>query len=203
MHFIKYSPIADVPLAASQGSAIGCFISIISLIFLVTWPAELSAQGASSSDAGTAMERSSTTTLSPMPLKQPAATDSSAKPKLPGGISPFLTIGGSLAIVLGLFLGIMWLLRQASPRGFGVLPAEVFESLGRAPLPNHQQVQLLRCGNRLILISIGITGVEPLAEITDPSEVERLTMLCHQPRKGGSSTTSFRQVLRQAEGRSP
>ena len=90
----------------------------------------------------------------------------------------------------------VWLLRRASPPGAGLLPAEAFEVLGRAPLANRQQAHLLRCGNKLLLVSASAAGTEPLAEITDPAEVDRLTSLCRQSRSN-VATTALSQMFRQ------
>ena len=46
------------------------------------------------------------------------------------------------------------------PTRMGTLPAEVFEVLGRAPLANRQQAMMLRCGNKLLLVSAGVAGTE-------------------------------------------
>lgn len=120
--------------------------------------------------------------------------------KQPGGIQSALTVGGSLAVVLGIFFAIVWVLRRASPNGFGTLPGAAFEVLGRAALANRQQVHLLRCGNKILLVSVTATGAQTLTEITDPSEVERLAALCRQNR-GKATVTSLRDVFRRA-GRS-
>ena len=123
--------------------------------------------------------------------------------KLPGGLSSFTTVGGSLAVVLGIFLLIVWVLRRASPGGAGILPAEAFEMLGRAPLANHQQVHLLRCGNKLLLVAVAAAGAAPrktLTEITDPAEVDRLAGLCRRARARQRPTATFRQVFRPSGG---
>jgi len=68
--------------------------------------------------------------------------------------------------------------------------------LGRAPLANRQQAHLLRCGNKLLLVSAGTAGTEPLTEITDPAEVERLTELCRRARPN-IATTALSRILGQ------
>jgi flagellar protein FliO/FliZ len=140
--------------------------------------------------------------VAPMALKPHASVDHSETSKLPGGLSSVVTVGGSLAVVLGIFLLIVWLLRRASPRGAGILPAEAFEMLGRAPLANHQQVHLLRCGNKLLLVAVTGAGAgaaaKTLTEITDLAEVDRLAGLCRRAR-AGSPTATFRQVFHQVE----
>jgi flagellar biogenesis protein FliO len=111
-------------------------------------------------------------------------------------LSAMISVAGSLAIVLGLFLVVAWAMRKTAPRGSLALPPEVFEILGRAPLGARQQVQLLRCGKKLLLVSITPDGAETLTEVTDPLEVDRLAGICQQAHPK-SSTASFRQVFQQ------
>ena len=113
-----------------------------------------------------------------------------------GGLPSPITIGGSLALVIGVFLIVAFLMRRAAPRSGGALPHEVVEVLGRAPLAERQHVYLLRCGDKLLLVSVTPNGAETLTEITSAEEVERLSALCHQT-KSGSSTANFRQVFQQ------
>ena len=78
------------------------------------------------------------------------------------------------------------------------MPREVVEVLGRAPLADHKQMQLLRLGNKLVLVAISQTGTDTLAEITEPTEVDRLTGLCYQ-RHPHSSTVAFEKVFKSFE----
>lgn len=112
------------------------------------------------------------------------------------GLNMLLTTGGALAFVIGLIFVVAWGFRRAAPRGAFLLPGEVVEVLGRAPLANRQMVHLLRCGNKLLLVSVTPTGADTLTEITDPMEVDRVAGLCRQAQPG-SSTTAFRQMLQQ------
>jgi flagellar biosynthetic protein FliO len=106
------------------------------------------------------------------------------------------TVIASLVLVLGLFLLVAWLLRKTAPAGGAVLPKEVFEVLGRAPLASRQQVHLVRCGRKLLLLSVSPGGIETLSEIDDPLEVDRLAGLCVQAQPGSASMV-FRQVFQQ------
>ena len=111
-------------------------------------------------------------------------------------LAAMLPVGGSLALVLGLFLIVAWVMRKVGPRGARVLPQEVFEILGRAPLGARQQVQLLRCGNKLLLVSITPGGAETLTEVVDPLEIEHIIGICQQARPQGAAT-AFRQVFQE------
>jgi len=95
-----------------------------------------------------------------------------------------------------LFLVVAWVMRRATP-GLGMLlPKEVVEVLGRTPLAGRHQLHLLRCGQKLLLVSASPAGVETLTEITEPLEVDRLSGLCRQARPD-STTAMFRQVFQQ------
>ena len=113
-----------------------------------------------------------------------------------GGQGAITTVLGSLSVVLAAFFVLVWLSRKTAPKGLSPLPGEVFESLGRTPLTARQQLQLIRIGNKLVLLSVAPTGAETLTEITDVDEVNRLAGLCQQGRSGSISET-FRQVLSQ------
>jgi flagellar biogenesis protein FliO len=179
-------------------------LTAVTMILLGAHPARLAAQAVNQTAAAEEQgpdARQSTSpgvTGPPAPLAPPNATPRAGANRDPGGLSSVLTVGGSLAAVLAGFFVIAWAFRRASPRGFGVLPPEAFEVLGRAPLANRQQAQLLRCGNKLLLVAVNPEGAETLTEITDPAEVERLAAVCHRARPSGSA---LGQVFRRREER--
>jgi flagellar biogenesis protein FliO len=105
-------------------------------------------------------------------------------------------VAGSLGIVLGVFFALVWGLRRFSPRTGGQLPKEAFEVLGRAPLVGRRQAQLIRCGSKLLLVSIAADQIETLTEITDPADVDRLAGLCLQSHST-SASSAFRGVFEQ------
>jgi len=137
----------------------------------------------------------------PVRLSKPGQSGNSNS-KAPGGLPSVVTAGGSLAMVLGVFFLTAWAMRRARPAGMSMLPGEVFEVLGRAPMANRQQVHLLRCGSKLLLVCVTPTGTETLTEIVDPIEVDRLAGLCRQTHSG-STTEAFRQVLGQFAPQQP
>jgi flagellar biogenesis protein FliO len=109
-------------------------------------------------------------------------------------MSPMLSAAASLGIVLGLFLLVVMVVRRGMPKTAAQLPREAVQLLGRAPLVGRQYLHLVRCGNKLLLLSVSAGSSTTLTEITDPEEVERLVELCEGAGLGGSS---FRQVLGQ------
>ncbi|MEO1497226.1 MAG: flagellar biosynthetic protein FliO [Planctomycetota bacterium] len=135
-----------------------------------------------------------------------APTDTPAKPlSLPdplqalAGWNPttesLVTTGSGLALVVGLLMLTAWTLRKAQPRSARPLPKEVAEVLGRAPLGGRAQAQLLRLGNKLVLVSVAPDHAETLCEITDESEVARLRAICDQP--SGGSAAAFEDLFGQ------
>ncbi len=138
----------------------------------------------------------------PLPLVRPAGPQrpifplqGQGKPASPwdrDDLRLLVTGGASLGIVLGLFLLVVWTMRRAQPRGAAWLPAEAVEVLGRVPLAGRQQAHLLRCGNKIVLVSVTASGVEPLTEITDPMEVDRLETIC---RHGSAAANPLKQFL--------
>ena len=132
----------------------------------------------------------------PVSLSPPSSSESEDHGKSLGSMPSMATVLGGLATVLGVFLLAAWLMRRTSPQRFTRLPNEAFEVLGRAPLAGRQNVHLLRCGGKLLLVSITPAGTETLTEITDPREVDRLAGLCRQAGPH-SSTAAFRQIFEQ------
>lgn len=122
------------------------------------------------------------------------------KSRLPASFSKLdslTTAGAGLAIVVGLFFVCMWLLRRSSgAKHGGALPNEAFAVLGRAPLTPQSFAQLLRVGNKLVLVAISADGIQPLTEVVDPLEVDRLTGVCASGR-GHGPAAEFQQVLAQ------
>jgi len=134
----------------------------------------------------------------PIPLrigKQPQAER--GKQRSPNsGRQAATTVFTSLTIVLAAFFLLVWIARRSAPRGLAPLPGEVVELLGRAPLAARQQMQLIRLGRKLVLLSVTPTGINTITEVTDSEEVDRLCSLCQRTRPE-SVTESLRQVLSQ------
>lgn len=118
----------------------------------------------------------------PIPLSRRSSDSSSTLGGLSGGDrAQLVNAAMSLGIVLGLFLLVMWAVRRGMPKGSGLLPSEAVEVLGRTSLAGRQQVHLVRCGNKIVLLSVTPTGIRTLTEISDPAEVDRLHSVCQPP----------------------
>lgn len=110
-------------------------------------------------------------------------------------IESFTTAGAGLAIVVGLFLVCMWLLRRSGPKPTSVLPTEAVAVLGKVPLLGRNFAQLMQVGNKLVLVAMTPEGVSPITEVTDPIEVQRLLGLCMRTNKH-STSAEFQDVLK-------
>jgi len=114
-------------------------------------------------------------------------------------VQSIYTVVSALAIVLGSFLLFAWAIRRNhrnSNTSRGKVPSEAVSVLGRVPLAARQFAELLRVGNKLVLVAATPNGPTALAEISDPAEVDRIVGLCHQfdPH---STTKEFEQVFQQ------
>ena len=117
-------------------------------------------------------------------------TNKLAKPEL----TPIFSVAGSLLIVIAAFFLLAILFRKVAPQGNRPLPKEAFECLGRHFLSQKQQLQVLRLGNRIVLVSVMAEGVTTLAEISDPDEV--VAFLGHFRRLDSNSATEiFRRTV--------
>lgn len=141
-----------------------------------------------------------TTAPNPIPLSPRGASSGKALIRTPAsGWGAVSSVGASLGLVLGAFLCVAWLSKRYLPKAAGPLPKEVVEQLGWAPLTGRQQMQLVRLGNKLLLIAVTPgSGAEPLGEVTDQAEVERLSAICRRT-KPNSSTHTFREVISELE----
>jgi flagellar biogenesis protein FliO len=119
-----------------------------------------------------------------------------ARPATPSPASALTTIAGSLGVVLAVFLVIVCCSRRFSPAGANLLPKEAVELLGRAPLSARQQMQLVRVGNKLLLVTLSATDAQTLTEITEPTEVEHLTAICRRGQPA-SASAAFKETLAQ------
>lgn len=133
---------------------------------------------------------------SPLRVTPPSRNNAAQPPRAASGLPSLVTMMASLAIVLGIFFLVAWCMRRGLPAGAQLLPTDVVEVLGRTPLAGRQYAHLVRCGNKLLLVSISPGVAETLTEITDPVEVDRLSGLCRQA-QATSASASFKQIFQQ------
>ena len=125
--------------------------------------------------------------------------DQSSNRGSPSGLDAVMKTAGVLAIVLGVFCVVAWMMRKASPKGTTGMPVDVIETLGRVPLAGRQEAHLIRLGQKLLLINITTDGARTLTEITDRAEVDRLSELCRRGRTK-HTTAAIRQAMGSRSG---
>ena len=135
------------------------------------------------------------------PLNSKKQDTSLAEGKRSGSntLQMLFSVGSSLLIVVGLFLGVAWCYRKTLNTSMGGIPKQVVSVLGRTALAPRQQLILVRFGSKLVLVSLNQGETRTISEITDPIEVDELAGTCesHQPH---SLTNSFRTILNQSGG---
>src|SRR6056297_2414422 len=114
-------------------------------------------------------------------------------------MGPLVTVTSSLAIVLGLFGGLVWLVRRSGGKASTQLPEEVFSLLGRTTLGPRQTISLARCGRRILVLAVSPGTTTTLAEITDPDEVADLVAQCGN----GGARQLFQRTLQEMGERGP
>jgi flagellar biogenesis protein FliO len=114
-------------------------------------------------------------------------------------VQSMYTVVTALAIVIGAFLVFAWALRKGNKNSRGrreLVPADAVSILGRVPLAARQFAELLRVGNKLVLVAMTPAGPTTITEITDAAEVDRIVGLCQQYTPH-STTKAFEHVLQQ------
>ena len=119
-------------------------------------------------------------------------------------LMPVLSVLGSLCLVLGAFFLFVMFMKKVGPKNGGNLPKEALENVGRYPLNQKLQLNLIRLGNRLILVAVTPDGgVETISEIESQDEVAQILAQCRKL-DPNSSQAQFKSVLDEfAQEKSP
>jgi flagellar biogenesis protein FliO len=92
--------------------------------------------------------------------------------------SGWWTTAGGLSLVVIAIVVCGRFLRRWLPTAPGLLPAQALETLGRFPVDSRNTIHLVRCGNRILVLSAAGDGLRTLCEIDDGAEVASLMRLC-------------------------
>jgi flagellar biogenesis protein FliO len=155
----------------------------VAIAISVAWAASVEAQdnhvARHNPIAPTATQRSGALPLAPSSQPRADATDGkNGHARAPSVPSSAVSVFASLGVVLGLFFMMAWIVRRGAPQTSKFVPSEVVEVLGRTPLAHRQHAQLLKIGNKMVLVAVTPSGADTITEITDPAEVDRLVRLC-------------------------
>lgn len=131
----------------------------------------------------------------PLALKRPGDAESASKRLSVQG--SWWGLLGALSLTAALLLAVMWGLQKLSPGAGANVPDGVVEVLGRASLGPRTYGQVVRFGDKVLLLHATPGGCETLAEVDKPAEVERIAALCEQ-RRPTSATQTFAAALKEA-----
>lgn len=138
------------------------------------------------------------------PLNASIADSSDSSPRWLGGADfsrwtrqPLAAAGISVGLVLLVYTLLRAMGGRSHPRRAGRLPRQVLELVGFVPLSPKQQLQLVRVGSKLVLVAVSANGAEPLAEITDPVEVDQILAACN------SGQSALASAIGRWSGRQP
>lgn len=98
------------------------------------------------------------------------------------GLHSAVSVGTSLLVVVGLFLGFVWFVRRVNPSARnGALPRDTVQVLGRTSLAARHQLTVVQFGPKIVLLSIQQNEVRPLAELEDREQVSEFLAQCGMP----------------------
>lgn len=111
--------------------------------------------------------------------------------------SPVTQTLGSLLFVTALFACFAYWLRRNRGHRNANISAEAWEILGRGSLSPKHEFQLVRLGNRVLLLGYSSQSVHTLTEIEDPDEVNHLRSICktQKPQPRGRVSEKLLKVL--------
>mgnify|MGYP001156748189 CR=1 FL=1 len=113
---------------------------------------------------------------------------------IPGFNESMVRMFGSLAVVLSLFLGFVWVVKKKQGRSRQPLNQNMLTVIGQTHLTKDHTLHVVKLGERLLLVSAGESKVTCLTELTDPVEIEQL--LAHSPNKT-TDRPSFKKLFAQ------
>ncbi len=93
-------------------------------------------------------------------------------------LGTLLSVFSSLSIVVGLFLGLAWVLRRTGAGGNQSLPNEVLQVLGRTNVGPKHQILLVQFGPKLVLASLHQGEMRVLSEVSEPAQVQSMLSEC-------------------------
>lgn len=140
--------------------------------------------------------------VTPLPRRSDAATRDANRAPGNATTSWSATVWPLLLVVGLIVVGARWL-KFRSPAAARGLPADVFEVLGRKAIDPRTSVLLARCGSRLLVLSQSPHGLQTLAEITDPVEIDCLAGLCRTSQRDQTLVETFRAMLHKPTNTKP
>jgi flagellar biogenesis protein FliO len=126
------------------------------------------------------------------PRITPPAAENSRPASSTGGLSTTIVALAMIVIAI-LTAGKLW--KKHGPFVAQGLPSEALEFLGKRHLDPRQTIYLMRLGARILVLGSSPAGLNTLAEVTDPIEVDRLAGLCRRREADAASRGTFQAVF--------
>lgn len=132
-------------------------------------------------DDGSEASKAPASSIKLPPRSSSREATASAPRRNPSSTSGLWTTAVSLTVIVGALGSLGYWLKPylGVTRG---LPVEAVELLGRRSLEQKVAIHLVRCGSRVLVLSVSPEGARTLAEIADPAEVRELVGICHASR---------------------
>lgn len=134
----------------------------------------------------------------PRPITPPARRISSPTPGDGRRASAAGSVGTTVAALVVVVLAILGgarLWKKHAPRVAQGLPPDALEFLGKRHIDPRQVVYLVRLGSRILVLGSSPAGLNTLAEVTDPIEVDLLAGLCRRRDGISAAQSAFRPLL--------
>ena len=137
----------------------------------------------------------------PIPLKKAtgrfALNEDGTKASLSGqsSLSKILTPILALAGVISVIFVLSKVVKKQVPFAAQKLDAEVLDILGRKVVDQRHSIIFVKAGQRILVLGSSLDGLNTLAEITDPVEVDQIRGLCKTAGPQTDMTSSFKMLL--------
>ncbi len=137
----------------------------------------------------------------PIPLKKAtgrfALNEDGTKASLSGqsSLSKILTPILALAGVISVIFVLSRVVKKQVPFAAQKLDAEVLDILGRKVVDQRHSIVFVKAGQRILILGSSLDGLNTLAEITDPVEVDQIRGLCKTAAPQSDMTSSFKMLL--------
>ncbi|WP_339745620.1 flagellar biosynthetic protein FliO [uncultured Rubinisphaera sp.] len=139
--------------------------------------------------------------VDPIPLKKAtgrfALNEDGTKASLSGqsSLSKILTPILALAGVISVIFVLSKVVKKQVPFAAQKLDAEVLDILGRKVVDQRHSIIFVKAGQRILVLGSSLDGLNTLAEITDPVEVDQIRGLCKTAGPQTDMTSSFKMLL--------
>jgi len=118
------------------------------------------------------------------------------------GVGDWLRPAGALALVVAIIFALRYVLKKLGrPLQHATGTGKALDVIARVAVAPHQQLLLVRLGQRLVLVGSGPSGLSTLSEISQADEVSALLSACGRGQAGGAMVAPATSAPAAAEGK--